>query len=161
PANFASHRNGHPASTAFDISQPTFPGIMRQNGYQTATMGKWHLHGKGGRPVNPAEIGFDKFAFKTGAGGPYYNPNGYLQNPSIGSSVIEKKSHKGYITDNFTDMAIQTMEDFDQPFLMMMQFFNDHRPFDPPHKYEDLYEGRRIPVPSTFWDDYTHRASAA
>jgi arylsulfatase A-like enzyme len=42
---------------------------------------------------------------------------------------------------------------------MMMQFFNDHRPFDPPHKYAHLYNGQRIPEPSTFWDDYRERSA--
>ncbi len=162
--NGNSSPGGHPSTNDFDTAQPTFPKTMRQHGYQTATMGKWHLRQKNGKPVNPAKVGFDKFAFKTGAGGPYYNPNGFLQNPSIGSTTIEKKSHKGYITDTFTDMALQTMKSFnsnEQPFMMMMQFFNDHRPFHPPNKYADLYEGQRIPEPSTFWDDYEHRSSAA
>jgi len=150
--------------TRFDPSQPTFPKIFRRHGYRTALMGKWHLRNSPGKPANPAKAGFDKFAFKMGAGGPYYDPHGYLQNPKVGSSVIEKKTHQGYITDNMTDMCLQTMKQFHQegkPFMMMMQFFNDHRPFDPPHKYEDLYKGQRIPEPSTFWDEYEHRSSAA
>jgi arylsulfatase A-like enzyme len=163
-ANINANYGNHPSENKFDASQQTFPKIMQSHDYQTALMGKWHIRKGDGKPVNPAKAGFDKFAFKTGAGGPYYNPNGYLQNPDIGSSVIEKKSHKGYITDNFTDMAIQTMKQFNgrnKPFLMMMQYFSDHRPFNPPHKYEDLYKGRRIPEPSTFWDDYKHRSTAA
>jgi arylsulfatase A-like enzyme len=175
-ANFDSNLGGHPSANDFDASQQTFPKIMQSHGYQTATIGKWHLHKvaskpnkpsnpknpyEGNEPVNPAKVGFDKFAFKTGAGGPYYNSQGYLENPHIGSNVIKKKSHKGYITDVFTDIAIQTMKDFNQPFLMMMQFFNDHRPFDPPHKYKDLYSRQRITEPSTFWDDYKTRSTAA
>ncbi|MGB7745023.1 MAG: sulfatase/phosphatase domain-containing protein, partial [Terracidiphilus sp.] len=39
--------------------------------------------------------------------------------------------------------------------------FNAHRPFEPPHKYEHIYDGVRIPEPGTFWDDYSHRASPA
>jgi arylsulfatase A-like enzyme len=148
----------------FDPSQETFPKIMRRNGYQTATMGKWHLTNKSGKPTNPAKAGFDKFAFKLGAGTGYYNPHGYLQNTSMGSTTIEHESHKGYTTDVFTDMALKNMKEFNnngKPFLMMMQFFNDHRSFRPPHKYEDLYKGQRIPEPTTFWDDYKHRSSAA
>lgn len=160
-ANFTGDPSGHPARNNFNASQPTFPKIMQQNGYKTGLMGKWHLHGNDGSPLNPAKAGFDKFAFKTGAGGPYYNPNGYLQNSRMGSSTIEEKSHKGYITDVFTGMAIDAMKEFDQPFMMMMQFFNDHRPFNPPHKYEKLYEDRHIPEPTTFWDDYKHRSTAA
>src|SRR5699024_6900196 len=77
-ANINANFGGHRSTNNFDTSQPTFPEIMRQNGYQTATMGKWHLRNGDGKPVNPAKVGFDKFAFKTGAGGDYYNPKGYL-----------------------------------------------------------------------------------
>jgi arylsulfatase A-like enzyme len=159
--NSNSNPSGHPSTNNFDVSQTTFPKVMRRHGYQTGHSGKWHLRQKNNKPANPAKAGFDRFAFKKGAGTPYYEPSGYLQNPSMGSSTIEEKSYKGYNTDTFTDLAIQMMDQFDQPFLMMMQYFNDHRAFTPPHKYEDLYKGQRIPEPSTFWDDYKHRSTAA
>lgn len=161
-----SHENGVPGNgrNNFKASQQTFPKVMQKHGYQTATMGKWHLHRHKGGPVNPAKVGFDKFVFKAGAGTRYYNPHGYLQNPKIGSTTIEKANYKGYNTDVFTNLGIQTMKDFsssEKPFLMMIQFFNDHEAWEPPHKYEDLYDGQRIPEPSTFWDDFKHRSSAA
>lgn len=160
-----NHLNGmvsNPAGTTsgqtsphFDASQETFPKILRRSGYQTGMVGKWHL------PANPGQVGFDYFVFKRGAGGPYYNPNGYLQNPSLGSEVIEERSYPGYITDNITDLAIKGIQQFDKPFLMMVQYFNAHRPFNPPHKYERLFDKVRIPEPATFWDDYSMRAAAA
>jgi arylsulfatase A-like enzyme len=139
----------------FDPAQVTFPKILKQHGYQTGMVGKWHL------TVNPADVGFDYFVYKNGAGGPYYAPTGYLGNPSMGSSVVQPMHFDGYITDVMTDLAIKGMQQFKQPFLMMMQFFNAHRPFDPPHKYEQIYDNVRIPEPGTFWDDYSHRASPA
>lgn len=139
----------------FDAAQETLPKILKRNGYQTGMVGKWHL------PANPGETGFDYFIFKRGSGGPYYDANGYLRNTQLGSNTIVQKSYPGYITDNVTDFAIEGMKQFTQPFFMMLQFFNDHRPFDPPHQYEHLYDGVRIPEPGTFWDDYSHRAAAA
>lgn len=139
----------------FDPAQVTFPRILKQHGYQTGTVGKWHL------PVNPADVGFDYFMYKEGAGGPYYRPTGFLGNPSMGSKTVQPFRFEGYETDVMTDLAIKGMKEFKQPFLMMMQFFNDHRPFDPPHKYEHMFDNVRIPEPGTFWDDYAHRASPA
>jgi arylsulfatase A-like enzyme len=139
----------------FDASQETLPKIMKRHGYQTGTVGKWHL------PANPGEVGFDYFVYKDGAGGPYYDPDGYLQNPSLGSKEIQNRSYPGYITNNITDLAIKGIQQFNQPFLMMVQYFNAHRPFNPPHEYEHVYDGARIPEPGTFWDDYSHRAAAA
>lgn len=139
----------------FDASQETIAKIFKRNGYQTGMVGKWHL------PANPGETGFDYFVFKRGAGGPYYNPNGYLRNTSLGSNEIHEESYPGYITDNMTNFAIEGMQQFKQPFFMMMQFFNDHRPFDPPHKYEHIYDDVHITEPGTFYDDYSLRAAAA
>jgi arylsulfatase A-like enzyme len=147
--------DGWNESPTFDAAQETLPKILRRNGYQTGIVGKWHL------PANPGEVGFDYFVFKRGAGGPYYDPAGYLRNETLGSNRIVERSYPGYITDNVTDFAMEGMKQFKQPFCMMLQFFNDHRPFDPPRKYEHLYDDVRIPEPGTFYDDYSHRAAAA
>ena len=144
-----------PVTPTFDPAQQTFVKIMKSAGYQTGLVGKWHL------PINPADAGFDYFIYKEGAGGPYYNPNGFLGNPSLGSREIQKMRFDGYETNVMTDLVMKGIEAFDKPFLMMVQFFNAHRPFDPPHKYEHLYDNVRIPEPGTFWDDYSHRSSAA
>lgn len=138
----------------FDPNQPVSPKILQQNGYQTALIGKWHI------PVNPGDVGFDSFVFRDGAGGPYYDPN-WLGNPSFGSKTIEKQTHPGYNTDVVTDLAIDRMQNFKKPFFMMVQYFNDHRPFQPPNQYAHMYDGVRIPEPGTFWDDYSFRASPA
>ncbi len=160
-----SHLNGmvsNPSQTtdgvthpSFDASQEMMPKILKRHGYQTGMVGKWHL------PANPGDCGFDYFIFKRGSGGPYYDPNGYLRNTELGSRTIVEKSYPGYITDNVVDFTIEGIRQFTQPFFMMVQFFNDHRPFDPPHQYEHLYDNTRIVEPGTFYDDYSHRAAAA
>jgi len=159
-----NHLNGmvsNPADTTsgetsptFDATQETFPKILKRAGYQTGMVGKWHL------PANPGECGFDYFVYKNGAGGPYYRAEGYFQNPSLGSTAIEERSYPGYITDNVTDLVIKGIQQFTHPFCMMVQFFNAHRPFNPPHKYEHLYDDVHIPEPATFWDDYDARSAA-
>ncbi len=156
-SNYDFPSNGQPAST-FDAKQENIARILKDNGYNTAMVGKWHL------PANPGEVGFDYFIYKEGAGGPYYKASGYLQNPSFGSKEIQNNSYEGYGTDIFTNKAINWMKDFKQrgePFFLAMQFFNDHRPFDPPHKYEHIYDDRHFAEPGTFWDDYKTRSKAA
>ncbi|TAM98792.1 MAG: DUF4976 domain-containing protein [Chitinophagaceae bacterium] len=148
----------------FDPSQETFAQILRKNGYKTGIAGKWHLVSSEDQPSNPGIAGFDYFVFKKGAGGPYYNPNGYYQNPSLGSQVIQEKSYPGYMTDTFTDLAIKGMDELKKsggPFCFTLQYFSDHRPFEPPHPYEHIYDDIQFPEPGTFWDDYQFRSSAA
>lgn len=145
----------------FDPNQETFPNILKQNGYKTGVVGKWHLTSAPGETTNPAQVGFDYFIYKKGAGGPYYNPKGFYQNSSLGSEKTEEVTYEGYITDTFTDLAIEGMKKLKEPFCMAVQFFNAHRPFDPPHKYEHIYDEVRFAEPGTFWDDYRFRSSAA
>lgn len=167
-----SHLNGmlsNPGGTTggetrstFDPTQETFAKILKQNGYKTGIVGKWHLTNKDGSTSNPGVAGFDYFVFKTGAGGPYYAPGGYFQNPSLGSKEIQKKNYQGYDTDVITDLAIKGIEEMKNgPFLMAIQYFSDHRPFEPPHKYEHIYDNIKFPEPGTFWDDYHSRSAAA
>src|SRR5574340_1624052 len=153
---------GQVTTSTFDPHQETFAQILKKNGYKTGLVGKWHLDDKDGKASNPGIAGFDYFVFKNGAGGPYYNPKGYFQNPSLGSQAIEERNYPGYITDNMTDLAIKGIEEMKNgPFMMAIQYFNDHRPFDPPHKYEHIYDSIRFPEPATFWDDYRSRSAAA
>ncbi|MGH2645468.1 MAG: sulfatase-like hydrolase/transferase, partial [Chitinophagaceae bacterium] len=84
------HLNGvrsNPANTTlgttrsfFDPEQETFPKILKHNGYVTGLAGKWHMVSSPTEdtPANPGIAGFDYFVFKMGAGGPYYNPNGFF-----------------------------------------------------------------------------------
>ncbi len=151
---------GNPAARGediprFDEAQMTIAKLLKQSGYQTGLVGKWHL------PANPGKTGFDYFVYKEGAGGPYYDAQGYLGNPSLGSTAIEKQRHAGYETDVVTDLSIKGIRQFTQPFLMMVQYFNAHRPFEPPHRFEHSYDGVRIAEPGTFWDDYANRAAPA
>ena len=147
----------------FYPNQETVASILKKNGYETGIVGKWHLVNKDGSALNPGLVGFDYFVFKNGAGGPYYDSTGYFQNPSLGSIEMQEKNHPGYITDNVTDLAIKGIEQMKKegPFMMMVQFFSDHRPFDPPHKYEHIYDNVHFPEPGTFWDNYDTRSAAA
>lgn len=154
-ANPSDTTAGVDTHATFDESQETVAKIMKRNGYQTGVVGKWHL------PANPGKVGFDYYVYKNNAGGPYYQAGGYFRNNALGSTETEEVSIPGYITDNVVDLTFKGIEQFTEPFFMMVQFFNDHRPFNPPHKYEHIYDGVRIPEPGTFYDDYSERAAPA
>lgn len=130
----------------FDGTQETFPKLLQSAGYQTAMVGKWHLKSD--------PTGFDYWNVLPGQGA-YFNPD-----------LIEmgqRKNYSGYVTDIITDLAIDFLDtgNREQPFFLSIGHKAPHRSWRPPAKYEDLYEGKRLPVPETLFDDYTNRASPA
>lgn len=147
-----SHLNGVPENIfgekkPFDGSQMTFPQVLQANGYKTACFGKWHLRS--------LPTGFD--IYKTLPGfGRYHDPV-LIENG-------KKVKHKGYITDLVGDFTIDAMKQFSKsgnPFCVMAQFKSAHRGWSPDQKHKNWYKEEQIPVPETFDDDYSHRASPA
>ena len=142
-----SHKNGFMGNgNRFDGSQQTFPKLLREVGYQTALIGKWHL---GTEPQ-----GFDYWDVLPGQGD-YYNP--------ILISEEGERRVEGYCTDIVTDLAIEWMEarDDDEPFLLMCQHKAPHRTWMPALRHLSLYEGVVIPEPDTLFDDHSDDASPA
>ncbi|MEO0453849.1 MAG: sulfatase, partial [Verrucomicrobiota bacterium] len=144
-----SHLNGfyYNEDTQFDGSQVTFPKLLRKAGYQTSVIGKWHL---GSVPT-----GFDHWEVLPGQG-LYYRP--IFRTPQ--GNVTEN----GYVTDVITDKAIDWLEherNPDQPFLLMVQHKAPHREWSPPVNYLNLFKDVEFPEPTTLFDDYAGRGTAA
>ena len=144
-----SHNNGFTNNEhgVFDGSQQTMPKLMRQAGYQTALIGKWHLVSE--------PTGFDYWTVIPGQGD-YYNPDFIRMD---GSQVTEK----GYLTNLITDKAIDWLEngrDKQQPFLLLVHHKACHRDWLPELKYLREYEDRTFALPSTFYDDFDGRQAA-
>ncbi len=141
-----SHLNGFRTnSDAFDGSQQTFPKLLRQAGYTTAIIGKWHL-------VSPP-TGFDYWNILPGQGD-YVDP--------MMIEMGEKKPQKGYVTDLIADFTMDFIRKRDKtkPFCVMCHNKAPHRNWIPDAKHADLYK-EPIPVPETFDDDYQGRGPAA
>jgi arylsulfatase A-like enzyme len=142
-----SHINGFidNNNSKFDGSQPTFPKFMRQAGYETAVIGKWHL------VSNPT--GFDFWEVLPGQGN-YYNPD-FIQ--MDGST----KRFEGYVSDIITDKSLEWLKnrkDKDKPFVLMSQQKAPHRNWVPAARHYPLFEGVTLPEPETLFDDYNHRS---
>ena len=142
------HTCGNNTTCVFDGSQQTFPKILRENGYQTAVIGKWHLES--------LPTGFDYWEVVPGQGD-YFNPDFITMN---NDTVVRK----GYITNLITDMSIDWMENRrnkEKPFCLFIHHKAIHRNWLPEIKNLALYEDKTFPLPDNFYDDYKGRPAAA
>lgn len=141
-----SHLNGFLRNgNRFDQSQWTVAKSLRTVGYQTAVIGKWHLH------TDP--VGFDHWEILPGQGN-YYNPV-FLQMDG------SKKQFGGYVTDLTTGKAVDWLETRDEskPFFLMCQHKAPHRTFAPALRHLGTLDDVKIPEPVTLFDDYATRSS--
>ncbi|MEW2921186.1 sulfatase [Muricauda sp. ANG21] len=132
----------------FDTTQVTFPQLLQKAGYQTAMFGKLHF---GNSPK-----GFDEFMIVPGQGR-YMNPD--FITPK--GDTIQKM---GYASDIITDMTLEWLDqkrDPEKPFLMMYLHKAPHRPWWPKADKFKAYLEKEIPEPSSLFDDYSNRGTAA
>lgn len=108
-----------PTSNAdsLDGSFITLAEVLKEHGYVTATMGKWHLG------HDPRSQGFDLNVGGAIAGHPksYFSP---YKNPNLSDGPDGE-----YLTDRLTDEALGFIqENQDQPFFLYLPYFTIHTP---------------------------------
>ncbi|ANH83858.1 hypothetical protein A8C56_10915 [Niabella ginsenosidivorans] len=137
-----SHINGlRDNGTFFNGAQQTLPKILKQYGYKTAIIGKWHLWSD--------PTGFDYWNILP-AQGHYYNP------PFV--KMGRDTAYSGYVTDVITDLSLDWIgKNKKDPFCLLLFHKAPHRNCMPPLKYLDRFEHRQFPLPANFYDDYKDR----
>jgi len=125
----------------------TLPEILRENGYHTYMVGKWHLgEGKG---QNPFECGFEEtFILGTG-GGSHANdqrPLSPLQSMTYTRNGKEVKLPEDfYSTRNYTDSIIKFIDrnkNDKKPFFAYQSFTAVHDPLQAPKEYLEKHKGK-------------------
>lgn len=129
------------------LDQKTFPEWLKEAGYETAFIGKWHNKDLGkGR-------GFD-YTFGFEGQGRYHDP-------IISENFGLPEEYEGYVTDILTDHAIEFLEkEHDRPFCLILWFKAPHRSWLPAKRFENVYENIKMPEPPTFNDTYEGRPDA-
>ena len=59
------------SQTLIDSDRLTVPALLRQHGYATACIGKWHLGSHGARGWQPHDQGFEELAYFDDGSSPY------------------------------------------------------------------------------------------
>ena len=125
----ASRHRGNPV-LGLPPDHPTLPSLLRDAGYTTALVGKWHL---GFLPhFGPLKSGYDEF-FGPMSGGVDY----FTHRDSAGQHDLfegEAESHRpGYLTDLISDGAVAFLERQrrrETPFLLSVHYTAPHWPWE-------------------------------
>ena len=143
------HVNGfNQNGETFDGRQPTWPRALKEAGYQTAVIGKWHI----GR--TPDGLNFDHWSILDDQG-EYFNPD-FIS--ASGTVRVE-----GYTTDLITRDSLEwlkTGRDPGKPFALMVHHKAAHRNWMPAPRHFLKYADMRFPVPATYFDAYDKRTAA-
>lgn len=151
-----SHVNGvRTLKDDLDPGKEHVAHLMQNAGYQTAMIGKWHLH------TEPQ--GFDYWQVLPEQG-LYFNPVFKAQGLDETTDFKQRatKGYEGYVTDVITDLSLDWLkqQDKDQPFLLMMHHKAPHALWEYHPRYEHLFDGVKIPEPESLFEDKTHRSEA-
>ena len=135
-----SRTRGHP-DLGLPPSLPTLPSLLRQAGYRTALVGKWHL----GYPPHfgPCRSGYDEFFGSMGGGIDYFTHRDRRGVHDLYENEDEAP-HDGYATDLFSAKAVAFIErqrDTGRPFLLSVHYTAPHWPWE---TREDAVESSRI-----------------
>lgn len=118
---------------------PTLPSLLRNRGYSTMLIGKWHL---GAYPkFGPLKSGYDHFWGFRGGGVDYFT-----HKPGIGEEVQvdlwqddQRINQPGYMTDLLGDQAVKAITRYakeKKPFLISLHFNAPHWPWEGPEDEE-------------------------
>ena len=121
--------------SVLDPSFTTIAEVLKEHGYRTASMGKWHL---GDDPESgPVSQGFDinVGGYRKGHPNSYFSP---YKNPAM------KDGPNGeYLTDRLTDEAVRFIqENRDRPFFLYLPHYAVHTPLQAKAAMEKKYENK-------------------
>ncbi len=124
----------------------TLPELLRENGYHTYMVGKWHL-GEGPGMI-PNDRGFEEsFILGTG-GGSHWNDKRALAPPQHMTYYRNDREVElpddFYSTRNYTDSLLgflRSHADDNKPFFAFLSYTAVHDPLHAPQEYIDKYKG--------------------
>lgn len=121
-----------PDGIGVPLDRPTIASVLRDQGYHTKLVGKWHL---GEPPVHgPLQHGYDEFLGIVEGAADYFRhhmvTNGNEQGIGLarGNEAVEMP---GYLTDVLGDEAVATIENLsDKPLFLSLHFTAPHWPWE-------------------------------
>jgi N-acetylglucosamine-6-sulfatase len=123
------------------------PRILKDAGYQTSMIGKWHM---GGASDNPLPC-YDHWISFRGQG--HYTSPGPEWTLNVNG---QPRPQRGYITDELTDEAIDWLDhrETNRPFYLHLAHKGVHAPFEPAARHRERYSNIPFQLPKlpADWD---------
>ena len=166
PANVRGCMNGN---EEWGEGAPLVTALMAESGYDCGLSGKFHLAGAHGREEpRPKEDGYRVFHWSHDPEDLYPSGHAYadwlaaqgftLRDLREDPAAIPPGLHQ---TTWCTDRAIEFMSEKRRkgPWLMSVNVFDPHSPFDPPQEYRDRYDASKMPAPLFRQTDITTQSA--
>ena len=138
-------------TTGLPGSEATVAKLLKQSGYRTAMVGKWHLGS--GPEFGPNAHGFDQsLAFHDWSLDYFSHREPTTGNPGLYENG-EPTEIPGYTTDIFTDRATSFIDASSaNPFFLYVAYNAALPPAQPPNRPDDVRAKGPGPVDRTRWD---------
>lgn len=138
-----------PATYGLNTDEYLLPQVLKDAGYNTAIIGKWHL-GHADKKFWPKQRGFD-YQY-----GPMIGELDYYTHSDAGVRDWfrnnELVTEKGYTTELLGDDAVKFVESQDgkTPFYLYLTFNAPHTPYQSPDAYKAKYADIKEPTRRTY-----------
>lgn len=128
--------------------------LLQDAGYETAIIGKWHLH------TQPN--GFDYYSVLPGQG-QYFDPVFKEHGMEWIDESKEGNTYEGYATDVITDKTLEWLKqrDKDKPFFLMSHHKAPHGLWEYAPRHEHIFDDVTIPEPVSLFEDKSHRSEGS
>jgi arylsulfatase len=123
-------------------SEITIATLLKQTGYATCHVGKWHLNGMFNQPEQPqpSEHGFDHwFSTQNNALPTHLNPDNFVRNGNNAGRIEGSSSH---IVTNEAIQWLKQGRDKEKPFFLFVCYHEPHEPIATEKKYSSLYDDK-------------------
>ncbi|MEZ6097540.1 MAG: sulfatase-like hydrolase/transferase [Pirellulaceae bacterium] len=123
----------------------TFPQLLRQHGYTTFAVGKWH----NGLPSLARSFAGGKSIMMGGMSDHTRVP---LHDLEKSGELINQRTGEKRSAEMFADAAVEFLSNYrsDDPFLCYVAFTSPHDPRDPPESDREYYYQHRPSLPNNF-----------